>query len=717
VDGDERHRYLGGLGRLRQRDEHGRVRGYDSASTFVNTNTGGGWQGWLNLGGGLGTAPTIHYWPMADGRPRWWLVAREVDNSATGSRPAQVIMDEKIGTDAWKGWVGLSPTPQADFWGVSMQFGNKGGAADTIDEVADVVTEIRGSTPEIAQTLKDGIRPGAERDRVNAALVQSDTEATVSVTHMLAPDGSQRLDMWTAGPSDAVFQRSWVSGQGWSQWWNLGAPSVGNASAPDVIHTPDGHDRIFVIGRDKALWMRMYYPVNFPGHGEGWDVWTRIGGQYTGGVQAAWSNNGNWIDVVGRTTTNQLSWRTWAASGGWQPESIRADGTLSGTPSITDWTQSGQAPQADVFTKGIGDWVYSTRNQNLAWTGWGNTSGQATSPVDGSAGDGRIVLVMRGTDNKTAYGSTWLPASGWGAWTNLGGNLSSGPTVHYWPEANGNPRWEIFARDGGILSSGRPGQIVRNERFGSSAPNWGGWTGTSSLPGVSYYGTSVQFGNGNGINTSTEIANAVALIRAADAMTADSLIAGIVPGTEQDTVWQTAFPTSWQYGGTADHSVTTPTEVNNVVAAFDDTSSDAAAATLMTGLSKDNTARVDAVLKARVHDGDYIRDISTGAVYYYAGGTVYYVPVGFAGPAGINLATAKRITSSALSAWTRGPDLAYSTSWRYGLTDHSINMPRSPVGGVGHPSGRHRLQRDRHLQRHRTGRAGFGRPAVPCGDG
>jgi hypothetical protein len=645
------------------------VRGFNGQQVFANTNTGGGWQGWANLDGNLGTGPTIHYWQMADSTPRWWVVGREPGNPTPGARPPQIVMNEKVGSAAWKGWAGVSATPDAEFYGVSTQFGGADGQIDTDDEVARAVAEIRGSTPQGVQTLIAGIRPGAERDAVNAALAQSDIDATVAVTH----DGANQLDLWT-GQGGLYYRRTWISGQGWNEWQNLGGPDAGSGSAPDVIRTPDGRYRVFVIAADHKLYMHMYYPNGFPGHGEGWTGWTLVSdGPYTGGVQAAYSNGGDWIDVVTRqANTNQLVWQHWNGdSAGWQAPDVRPDGVLSGTPSIVDWTKSG-APQADVFAKGEGNWVFTSTNQNLAWTAWGNMNGQATSPVDGAAGDGRVVLTFRGDDSRSAYGSTYLPDSGWGSWTNLHGNLSSGPTTAYWPDQDNNPRWELIARDGGVLSGGRPGQIIRDERLGSDSP-WGGWVGISSVPRSEFYGTSVQFGGDDGaISAQSEIDAAVQAIRDADSMVADSLLAGITPA-QRDAVWQAAFPTSWQYGDEVHHSVTTAAQIDNVIDAFNNAGSDTAAQSILDGLTKDNLARVIPVLKSHIADDNLVRDISDGAVYSYRGGTVYPVSGDFAGQAGINLGSAKRVPHSVLTSWTMGSPLTYSTSWTYGGADHSVN--------------------------------------------
>jgi hypothetical protein len=645
------------------------VRGDNGLTAYVNTNTGGGWQGWTNLGGVLGTAPTIHYWPMPDGRPRWEIIGREPDNTGARSRPPQVVSIEKVGTAGWGAWTGLTPLPDQAFYGVSAQYGNTetgggDGVIDTDAEIATVIHVIIAATPLVAQTLIDGIRPGAERDRVKDAIAAADIGATVSVTN----DGPGRLDLWTNGPGGEVFQRNWTSGAGWSAWLDRGSPTGGMLGAPDVIRTPDGRYHAFAIGIDNALWTR----TSDAGTTDSWGTWQSLGGTYSAGVQAAWSDNGNWIDVVTRTTTtNQLVWNHWVSGAGWQPASVRGDGTITGTPSVVDWTHagSGQTPEMDVFSQGVGNEIFWTTNQSLAWTAWADTNGAATGPVDATAGDNRVLVTTRGADSASLFGNTYQPSHGWEGWVNLGGNLSSGPTAHYWTDADGTPRWDVFGRDGGVLVQSRPGQIVMKDRRGSDSA-WGAWAGISSAPGVDYYGASVQFGGGDGIH-GTEIDTAVASVRAADSMIADSLLAGMVP-TDRDTVQQAAFPESWARGGD-DHSVTTPGEISLVLNDFDGTASDTAAVAVLDGLSKDNRDRVTQALHARVQDGYIIRSIATGEVFYYANGVVSYIPsAAFASAAGINLAAAGRTTTAAMAGWTRGPDAAYPTSWRYGGSNHSV---------------------------------------------
>jgi hypothetical protein len=132
-------------------------------------------------------------------------------------------------------------------------------------------------------------------------------------------------------------------------------------------------------------------------------------------------------------------------------------------------------------------------------------------------------------------------------------------------------------------------------------------------------------------------------------------------------------PTSWTYGGD-DHAINTTAEATAVAQAFGAAATDAAAASLIDGLADADKALVDTAIRATIATGNYIRDISNSRVYYYANGTIQWIPsADFAVAAGIDLSTAKRVTHSAISAWTIGPDAAYPTSWRFGGADHAIN--------------------------------------------
>lgn len=662
------------------------ARDQDRVTAVVNWSTDGTFGAWQSLGGMMGTAPSVHYSLTAAGQAHWQLVARDGGvplgtDPGTGTptgchadvylRPAQIVVRDRYGTDGWGEWHGISPTPGAPFYGTSHHFGGDDsqpgdhglcGVIDTPDEIANVVAAIRGGSPQDAQTAIDGINPAnGERDRVLAAVREADTNATVSVTH----SDADHLDLWVER-AGSVYVRSWESGTGWHDWLDLEAPvAAGVSAAPDAIRTPDGRLQVFVTGRDDKLYMKMLYPPGFPGHAEGWTDWTLIAnGPFAPGVQAAWSNGGDWIDVVTRTKAdNKLDWLHWTAGGNAWIENVRNDDgntRLSVTPSVVDWTRDGSnLPEADVFAKDANGDAMWTINTNLAWSPWQSLTQGARSPIDAAVGDNRIIVAQLGSNGASAIGESYTPGGDWEGWDySLGGNLSSAPTVNYWPDSDGHGRWELFGRDAGSLAGGRPGQIVYNERPDGSS--WTGWVGITHLPGTPFYGTSTQFGNGDGINTQAEIDAAASAIRSASAIVADSMLDGITPGDERDNVWRAAFPVSWECGDDTYHSVISTSQIDCVLNLFDNGTVDADAQNVLDGLSKDNLKRVNAALKARVRDSELVRDVSDGQVYLFSvfsGGAVQRVNSREDAARGrYDYDAAKRISHTVLLSWVRGPD-------------------------------------------------------------
>jgi hypothetical protein len=132
------------------------------------------------------------------------------------------------------------------------------------------------------------------------------------------------------------------------------------------------------------------------------------------------------------------------------------------------------------------------------------------------------------------------------------------------------------------------------------------------------------------------------------------------------------YPTSCRFGG-PNHIVDTTAEADAVVAAIDQSPDDQTAQSLIDHLRPADHAIVDQRLKARVSDGNVVRDTSDSRAYYYAGGTVDYITPGFADPAGLDISATKRVSHSVLTSWTMGPDLVSWASWKYGGGDHSIN--------------------------------------------
>jgi hypothetical protein len=652
------------------------ARGLNNSTVYYNTASGHGWAGWTALGGTISTGASVHYWPTADGRPRWIVIGRD-QGDPSQNRPPQIVRDEwdpnSSGGGAWGGWAGFSTTPDADFWGNSVRFGGDDGKITTPEEIAAVVKEYRATDPAGQATIMAGINP-AERPAVQAALDAADQQATVAMTH----DGSDRLDLWTVGPTEAVYQRTWTSGNGWGDWGSLQGPPGGAASAPSVARAQDGKYFVFATDHQGSVWWKRFTPSG------GWGGWENLPGNvYAGGVSAYLSHGDGWLDLVGHDKDGQLLWSVWTPGGGWGLSKNTA-GSMTGTPAAVNWEGTASYAGLRVYSTDQNNQVRTTLNQSVNWSAWSDLGFQALPLLSADLAGDRLLLAGLSTSGHTAVARSYYATSGWDtSWSDFGGNLSSAPTVHSWPTADGTARWEFAARDIGNSLTGRPAMLVRDEFIGSNPVT--GWTMLSSPPASNYYWASVTLdtGNNGAVDTQSEINTGVTALRGADAMSQDSILAGITPGTQRDSVWQAAFQASWECGGT-DRRVNAAVDVTCVISGLDGASTDVAAKSYVDSLLKDDAPRVDSALRARVNDGDYVRRTSDAAVFYYANGVYNWIPsTDFASAAGIDLNSAERITNSAMSGWTRGADATYPTSWRYGGVDHVVNADAEAQAMVG----------------------------------
>jgi hypothetical protein len=331
----------------------------------------------------------------------------------------------------------------------------------------------------------------------------------------ITDDGANRLDLWTIGSDRAIWQKTWQAGQGWTDWISRGGTAK---SPPSVLHFPDGHYTIYIRGSDDGLWTKSYSAAG------GWTGWTAAGGSYASNPQATYTDGGRWVNVVGRDANGDVNNRVWTSTGGWATSETTA-GPVIGSPTVIDWTPSGGPSRGDVFALRSGTDVYRKTSQNLRWTDWRPLNGLATSSVHGDYGGGQLTLVARGSDSGAWFrqsrdGESW-PLD----WAPLSGmTLSSAPTVHYWPQSNGTPRWIVVGRDTG---NGMTGRVVADTYTNDS---WNGWTAIAPISNATNYVTSIAYGGSDAhITTQDEAENTAWAIEDADGPTADYLRAGIDP--------------------------------------------------------------------------------------------------------------------------------------------------------------------------------------------
>lgn len=651
----------------------------------VNGNHGGddsdgrnGWTGWQSIGGSIATAPTIHYWPRADGSARWIVVGRNNADSAAG-RPSQVTMNE-FSDNAWKGWTAISSTPDSPYYSTDVAYGTGGTLSTRVDQdkAGEAIAAI--SRQYIADYMwNDGVTP-SERGAVaqayrRAKLLQDSGDVDITT------DGPNRIDLWTMGPNGSVVHKNWIDGAGWSDWENLEFPTY-IKSPPTAVRFPDGHYAVYVRGSDDALWTKNFYP------GQGWDeAWVEQDAtiRYSSSIQVAYSGPGaSSVNVVGRGLDNGLISRVWSTGSGWSGADHQP-GPIYTAPVIVDWIPSNSSViNADVFAVGPDENVLENYNLNLHWSGWepiaaGADGGLPSTQVYGDTGNDQLWLVTRGPNSPNATVNLWRPGRAWAGWSSIGGNLSTAPNIAYWPKPDGTPRWIVVARDKGDPTIDRDPQLVT--AFGQWG-SFGAWAGLTPAPGArTNYASSSHFDvdNHDGhIDTEHEIRTAVSELRDDEPFLRDNGVAGIDPANGERAAVEYALDmamhhtSSYAYGG-GDFRVNTQSDYDALFSVIDGTNDDGFAATVYGDLNPADLAGVDAAFRARIHDGDIVHDMTTSRSYYYANGTVNYITPGFAGPAGLDLTTARRVPASVLASWTMGPDTAYPTSWRYGGSDHSVN--------------------------------------------
>lgn len=197
------------------------------------------------------------------------------------------------------------------------------------------------------------------------------------------------------------------SGTTWSGWTSLGGVISSDVA---VVCTSDGGARIFARGEDRALWTRTVDPS-----GE----WTSLDGVIESAPDASVAANGT-IDVVARGSDSAVWHRGWTSSGWSEWRSL--GGRTATAPSIARLSND----RAEiVIVDAEGTPHAGTLGATVTFQPLGGTLRGSATAV--SAGDGRLTVLGRGTDN-----AVWRIAhdgTHWGGWESLGGEISSSPAA------------------------------------------------------------------------------------------------------------------------------------------------------------------------------------------------------------------------------------------------------------------------------------------------
>ncbi len=283
------------------------------------------------------------------------------------------------------------------------------------------------------------------------------------------------------------------------------APAVaaGVDDDPSVAAQGTGDMRLFVRGRDGALWTRSW-------NGSTWSSWSSLGGQLTSGPTAM-ARPGGIYDVFGRGTDGAIHQRFFTPQGGWSGWISLGGGFLSG-PGATYRQGSGEV---DVVAVGLDSQLYHAfwSPTTGAWSGWealGCCVKSAPSVV--SPDPGVLDVYTRSTDNQLVQ-KYWTPQGGWSAYIGLGGALTSGPEATAWASDRrdilvrgpgsriydkawvSGAGWYDFARLDGPAARSAPAAVApapgRLRLFAHGGPGlmtdgfattWTGWQSFSEIP-------------------------------------------------------------------------------------------------------------------------------------------------------------------------------------------------------------------------------------------
>jgi hypothetical protein len=158
-------------------------------------------------------------------------------------------------------------------------------------------------------------------------------------------------------------------------------------------------------------------------------------------ASVSWGNGRT--DVVVRGSDNAL-WTIYfdPNAGGWSPM-IRLDGSipLSGAPTISSWALG----RLDIFMTDPNGHLEHKYFSPTGWSAWENLGGKLTSePSAISWGFGRIDVFAKGADN--GLWTVFFGANGWSTWVDLGGTIEGPPSV----ASHGPNELDVFASCGAM---------------------------------------------------------------------------------------------------------------------------------------------------------------------------------------------------------------------------------------------------------------------------
>jgi hypothetical protein len=123
--------------------------------------------------------------------------------------------------------------------------------------------------------------------------------------------GPNHEHVFVRGTDGNVWQKFWTAQNGWSGWFNLGAPGIGFIGGPVTISRNPGVCNVYVRGTDNALWQLAWYDNQWHGWGRHND------GAVLASVPTLGSMGPDHEHVFVRGTDGNVWQKFWTAQGGW----------------------------------------------------------------------------------------------------------------------------------------------------------------------------------------------------------------------------------------------------------------------------------------------------------------------------------------------------------------------------------------------------------------
>jgi acylphosphatase len=317
-------------------------------------------------------------------------------------------------------------------------------------------------------------------------LDSSGVPSVASIVRVIAPSSLPELGSRIVRNTDGrlqVFYRgtgadinySIQSSPGSSTWAAPVSLGAFINSTPVAVLNADGRAEVFITGSDNAI----YHNWQLSPGSSIMSGWYALGGYSPGDLAVARNSDGR-LQIFYRGGDNQLYTlsQSFAGSSTWSAHTSLG-GTLVSGPSVA----SNPDGRLEVFVRGTDNALYhnwQTSTSGSSWSGWyglGGYTNSTTLAVARNTDSYLQVFYRDGSTNSLFYiKQTPGAPGGWAAPVNLGGGLTSDPTVgmnadgrlevfvrgtdnalyHIWQTSASSATWSGFAGLGGYLTSGAP---------------------------------------------------------------------------------------------------------------------------------------------------------------------------------------------------------------------------------------------------------------------